>query len=191
VLWAHDSASLPVGKADNVRVDGGALRADVKFTPEGMHPFNDTVFEMCKAGFLNATSVGFMPIDLTYSQDPARKMGIDFLEQELLEFSIVPVPANAEALIQGKNAGIDVAQLKTWGRSQLNDEDIILEAEQIAARGDLISHSAAGRIAAAAGIPVLTQARQRRIDELEIRERILKERSRRKRDMELIRLRGM
>jgi hypothetical protein len=30
---------------------------------------------------------------------PARQYGIDFLEQELLEFSIVTIPANSDALI--------------------------------------------------------------------------------------------
>jgi len=30
---------------------------------------------------------------------PARQYGIDFLEQELLEFSIVTIPANSDALL--------------------------------------------------------------------------------------------
>ena len=43
---------------------------------------------------------------------PARQYGIDFLEQELLEFSIVTIPANSDALIDpggpipGSNARI-------------------------------------------------------------------------------------
>jgi phage head maturation protease len=37
------------------------------------------------------------------SHDNARPYGIDFLQQELLEFSIVSVPANAEALIRPKH----------------------------------------------------------------------------------------
>ena len=62
------------------------------------------VAELVSQGFLKATSVGFRPLALQPSSDPARKYGIDFLEQELLEFSIVSIPANAEALIRPKHA---------------------------------------------------------------------------------------
>ena len=44
-------------------------------------------------------SVGFAPIKFKFTSDPERKFGIDFIEQELLEFSIVPVPANPDAVI--------------------------------------------------------------------------------------------
>jgi HK97 family phage prohead protease len=119
VLWAHDASSLPVAKADKVWIEGGKLMAQAEFTPAGMARFNDTVFEMLKAGFLNATSVGFSPLKYAFTDDPQRRFGIDFLEQELLEFSVVPVPANAEALIQGRAAGIDVAPVAEWCEAAL------------------------------------------------------------------------
>lgn len=114
VLWAHDASSLPVAKADKVWIESGRLMATATFTPPGMARFNDTVFDMLKQGFLGATSVGFSPRKYAFSEDPARRWGIDFLEQELLEFSIVAVPANSEALVQGKAAGIDVGPMLDW-----------------------------------------------------------------------------
>jgi HK97 family phage prohead protease len=105
VLWAHDSTSLPVAKATKVWIEQGRLMANAEFTPSGIARFNDTVFDMLKAGFLNATSVGFAPLKYAFTDDPQRRFGIDFMEQELLEFSVVPVPANAEALIQARSAG--------------------------------------------------------------------------------------
>jgi hypothetical protein len=56
------------------------------------------------------------PLKYAFTDDPQRRFGIDFLEQELLEFSwCVPVPANAEALVEGRAAGIDqVAPLLDW-----------------------------------------------------------------------------
>lgn len=102
VLWMHDNQMLPVGRGVNVRVEDGSLQARVEFTPAGMARFNDTVFEMLKAGFLSATSVGFAPVKYNFVDDPKRGFGVDFIEQELLEFSIVTVPANAEALIEGR-----------------------------------------------------------------------------------------
>lgn len=114
VLWAHDSSSLPVARASNVRVEDGKLVASAEFTPPGMARFNDTVFDMLKAGFLSATSVGFAPLKYAFTDDPQRRYGIDFMEQELLEFSVVPIPANAEALIQARSAGIDTAPVLEW-----------------------------------------------------------------------------
>lgn len=102
VLWGHDSDSLPVGKATRVWIEGGKLKATAEFTPEGMAKFNDTVFAMLKGGFLNAVSVGFMPKDYKFTEDSDRRFGIDFLKQELLEFSVVSVPANAEALVDSR-----------------------------------------------------------------------------------------
>lgn len=102
VLWAHDNQSLPIGKATRVWIEDGKLKATAEFTPEGMAKFNDTIFEMLKGGFLNAVSVGFMPKDWKFTEDANRRFGIDFLKQELMEFSVVSVPANPEALIDEK-----------------------------------------------------------------------------------------
>jgi HK97 family phage prohead protease len=109
VLWMHDNTMLPVGKASNVRIEDNALRSRVEFTPSGLVRYNDIVLEMLKGGFLSATSVGFSPLKYNFVDDPSRRFGIDFLEQELLEFSIVTVPANAEALIEGRSAADAVA----------------------------------------------------------------------------------
>jgi len=114
VLWAHDSSSLPVAKANKVWIEDGKLKAEAEFTPAGMARFNDTVFEMYKQGFLSATSVGFAPLKYAFTEDPQRRYGIDFIEQELLEFSAVPVPANAEALIEGRSSGVDIAPMLDW-----------------------------------------------------------------------------
>lgn len=122
VLWAHDSSSLPVARAEKVWIEQGRLMATAEFTPPGMARFNDTVFDMLKAGFLNATSVGFVPLKYAFTDDPQRRFGIDFLEQELLEFSVVPVPANAEALVQARSAGIDIAPVREWMEKVLRRE---------------------------------------------------------------------
>lgn len=108
VLWAHDYSQLPVGKATAIGVEGSALKATVEFD---VHPFAETVFRMLKQGFLRATSVGFKPKAFKAAKE---RDGYDFQRQELLEFSIVPVPANPEALIEARAAGIDVDLLKTW-----------------------------------------------------------------------------
>jgi HK97 family phage prohead protease len=62
--------------------------------------FAQQIKSAVKEGTLRATSVGFIPIKWSFSRDKDRPGGIDFAEQELLEFSIVSVPANSEALME-------------------------------------------------------------------------------------------
>jgi HK97 family phage prohead protease len=121
VLWAHDYSQLPVGKAINITSTADGLKADVEFPPLGTYPFADTVHDMVKAGFLNATSVGFAPIE--HAQAKGRERGYDFSKQELLEFSIVPVPSNPEALAQ---RGLKPEQAKAYAKSMRAWADTIL-----------------------------------------------------------------
>jgi HK97 family phage prohead protease len=108
VLWAHDSYSLPIGKAVDLVADGARLSSAVKFLPSGYgeaSDFADTVYRLSRDGWLSATSVGFRPLAWDFSEDEARGgdgwwPGIDFHEQELMEFSLCCVPANPEALIE-------------------------------------------------------------------------------------------
>lgn len=113
VLWSHDP-SLPVGRAVELGIAGGRLRSKTEFAPADNPAFGklaDGLFQMYKGGFLSATSVGFLPLEYAFSEDPTRKGGMDFKRAELMEYSLVSVPANSEALIEGKQAGIDVAPL--------------------------------------------------------------------------------
>lgn len=122
VLWSHSYVDPPVGRspADSVRVEGSSLVAGIIFASE-ISPFAKMIEDMVVGKFLNTTSVGFAPKKFALVPD----RGVDFLEQELLEFSIVPVPANADAVIQARAAGIDVTELERWvdaAHSLLGDE---------------------------------------------------------------------
>lgn len=68
---------------------------------------------------MRATSVGFTPIKYQFNDE--RKHGIDFLEQELFEYSCVPVPSNPEALIEASAKGIDTTPLKEWAERVLDE----------------------------------------------------------------------
>lgn len=124
VLWAHDSSSLPVAKASNIRVEDGKLKARAEFMPREISGMADAVYLSLKRGFLSATSVGFIPIKYAFSEEDGRSFGIDFIEQELLEFSVVPVPANAEALIEARAAGIDIEPMLEWARDILKSVNL-------------------------------------------------------------------
>jgi HK97 family phage prohead protease len=109
VLWAHQSSLLPIGKALDFAKSSDRLASAVRFLPEDGYgaasEFADAVYRLARDGFLSATSVGFRPLAWDFTDDVARGgddwfPGIDFHEQELVEFSIVTVPANPEALIE-------------------------------------------------------------------------------------------
>lgn len=123
VLWAHDSRSLPIARATHVEVRGNKkLVASAEFVPAEISPFADMVFRMYREKFLNATSVGFIPLEV--EEADRERVGffipLDINKQELLEFSAVPVPANPEALVQARKSGIDTTPLREWAEQTLD-----------------------------------------------------------------------
>jgi HK97 family phage prohead protease len=116
VLWAHSYHDLPVARAVNIEVTGGKLTAEAEFVSADVSPFAETVYQMVKRGFLSATSVGFVPVKWVRNEERA---GYDVMEAELLEFSIVPVPSNPEALIEARSAGLDTTPIEVWAKQTL------------------------------------------------------------------------
>lgn len=120
-LWAHNSFDPPIGRASNVLIEGSRLMGDIEFAAADVYAFGDTIYRMVKAGYINAVSVGFMPIDYKWADDDdARPWGIDFLKQELMEISVVPVPCNANALLEARAKGIDTRPLVEWAERTLD-----------------------------------------------------------------------
>ena len=121
VLWAHSHWTPPVARATNVRVEGKSLKASAEFASRDISTFADDVFKMLKAGFLKATSVGFIPLEWTWDDE---RGGFNFLKQELFEFSIVPVPANPDTLMNaianGRAGDVDLSFLKEWCEQTLD-----------------------------------------------------------------------
>jgi len=97
-LWNHDH-NQPIGKWHNVKVENGKLTGEIEFMPEEINEFAASVGKMVKAGFLKACSVGFRPLDMK----PNKSGGLEFIKNELLECSVVSVPANASALSFAKS----------------------------------------------------------------------------------------
>lgn len=128
VLWAHDYSQLPVARAIDIVPTGDGLQSTAQFPPKGVYPFADTVFALIESGFLNASSVGFRPI----AADPAvDRDGIDFKKQGLLEWSIVPVPANADALVVARSKGIDTMPIAKWATTFLRNVSGTVSRKQV------------------------------------------------------------
>jgi HK97 family phage prohead protease len=119
-LWAHDSSAPPIGRASNVGIEGQRLMGDIEFAPPETYAFADTIYRLTLGNFLNAVSVGFIPIDYEWSKEDDREWGIDFLKQTLLEISVCPVPANPNALGEARAKGIDTRPLVEWAEKALD-----------------------------------------------------------------------
>lgn len=98
ILWAHNLTfgedRPPIGKAVNVALKDGKLVFDIKF--DMADPFAADIFRKYKEGFLNAFSVGFIPHSVERLENEEAERILK--NNELLELSAVPVPANPEAL---------------------------------------------------------------------------------------------
>lgn len=129
VLWVHDSRQPPVAKSVSVKVEDKKLKSVAQFVTQDLYPFGYMIGQMYSKGFLNAVSVGFDPIKYAWVEDKDRPWGIDFEEQTLLEYSCCPVPANPEALVDAKAAGIDTEPMLDWVIRVL-DEGIMVPKAQ-------------------------------------------------------------
>ena len=88
--------SLPIGRAPHTEVDGKRLIIDVEF--DQGDPFAVEVERKYRGGFLNAGSIGF---DVLAWEDPKSTWwtGGVAVDWELFEFSMVPLPMDADAVV--------------------------------------------------------------------------------------------
>lgn len=105
ILWGHNYYETPIGKAVEIAIKPDSLDAKIQFVPESIDPFAGKVAKLVAQGYLKTVSVGFTvyksePLNSDdLKQRPEMKYG-QRLYGDLLEISIVPVPANPEALNQ-------------------------------------------------------------------------------------------
>ena len=104
IPWSHFSGEPPIAKALWIKKNSKRILAKIKFAATDRA---EEVWQLFKQGFLNAFSVGFMPLKghrptpEEIKKNPLlANANYIFDEWELLEFSPVTVPANPEALSQ-------------------------------------------------------------------------------------------
>jgi HK97 family phage prohead protease len=100
-LFSHD-ARFPIGKWKNLRVENRQLRGTLDLADENTSARIGEIVKLVKARILNAVSVGFKSIE----DRPLKDGGTEFLRQELVETSVVSIPANPAALAIAKRLNI-------------------------------------------------------------------------------------
>jgi HK97 family phage prohead protease len=102
ILLNHRQDMLPIGRASNVSVVNGQLEIDVEFDMND--ELGASVARKVEEGFLTAVSVGFQPTkaamrsELPKDHKAFGKSGMYYEDAELLEVSVVTIPANSEAV---------------------------------------------------------------------------------------------
>jgi HK97 family phage prohead protease len=134
ILFAHNYSQPPVGKAIDVQKGDKGLTFRVHYPTDeeinaagwpANHPTPETVYRLYKSGLMKAVSVGFQGL----KSEPIRgevdesgfqpRTGTHYLKQELYELSMVPVPANPEAVMNAVQKGIITAdQAKAFEASE-------------------------------------------------------------------------
>lgn len=126
-LDSHNYGSIEhiLGKVSKVGVKDGKLQGDVLFALD--NPKGLLAAKLAAAGFLNATSIGFIP----------REFDDEFnvLKSELLEISAVSVPANPDALFEkAVEDGSDPAESEPIDDEPSTDEPVEAPSPEPTAR---------------------------------------------------------
>jgi HK97 family phage prohead protease len=108
VLYAHDQRELPVGYAEDVRVEGGELRARLRFVTAAANPLAEQVWQLVRQKALRAVSVGFFAGASKTEKRGGREVAV-LSDNELLEISVVPVPSNPEAVARLRARALDAS----------------------------------------------------------------------------------
>jgi HK97 family phage prohead protease len=113
VLWQHRAGEPPIGRAERVWTYAKQLLAKIQLAPPGTSAIVDTLRKLLAEDMVRAASVGFratkQPTPIRDRDD--RVTGFEFNGTELLEISLVNVPAQAAALRKCLALGISQSDI--------------------------------------------------------------------------------
>lgn len=123
-LFGHQT-SFPIGTWKSVRVEDGKLIGELAPAAQGTSARVDEIISLIEQGVLRATSVGFQALKTEPINPKDPYGGVRFLEQELLETSIVSVPANPAAIQLAKSLNIsDETMSLAFGEHAVTRRDL-------------------------------------------------------------------
>lgn len=116
-LFGHDQGT-PIGFWEDLRVEGARLLGRLQLAAKGTSQRIDEIISLIEQGILRAVSVGFLPKE----QEPLDGGGVRYKRQELLETSVVSVPANPAALAVAKQMNLSPETVRdVWGEDARRD----------------------------------------------------------------------
>ena len=113
LLWQHDTQQ-PIGTATLGKPSDKGINFEARMPkvsePGRLKDRLDEVWQSVKAGLVRGVSVGFKAIEMSFLKDG----GVHFLKTEVLELSLVTIPANAQATIE-QIKSCDIGRKKDMG----------------------------------------------------------------------------
>lgn len=132
VMWLHDyrgataAAGIPIAQCTGLTIsDTDIIAEEPKFLENDV--FAARVKNAWDQGFLRTASIGFAPIGEPKTNE---FKGLDFDQWELLEWSLVPIPMNAEASRVAKSFGFE--ELVEKGKHEISQSEIKDEIDYLA-----------------------------------------------------------
>lgn len=124
--WDTKDVDFVIGKG-RAYVEDNTLLVDITFEPKEINELAEKVYQKILFGSLNAVSVGFLPIGKGAWGKGEEGPGEDretyyYAGQELLEISVVNIPANANATRKGEDrAAEELEALRKEAEKQPED----------------------------------------------------------------------
>lgn len=119
VLWAHDGFNLPIAKTTKIWQEGKKTMARAMFNMNDEFPAK--VYQYILDGFLNAASIGGQVMD--WAQD-----GVTIAKLNMKEWSVVPIPANSQAVVAAKSFSPD-QKTELNGLARMYARKMLVESE--------------------------------------------------------------
>ena len=126
ILWAHDSRSVPIGRGEPYYEDG-ILK--ITITLDQNDNFARLVKSKIDQGMINAVSIGFGWEDGDLVRDEEGNLYL--IGWELYECSVVSVPADPDALIEGRSLGLKETDLSAIHAKLDEAEKALAEIEDV------------------------------------------------------------
>ena len=117
-LFAHDDKQPPIGRGINIDTSAANCTIDIQFVPRDILPFAGTIRDLVAGKWLRAVSLSWQPIEAKRSSDP--DIAAIFTEVDMLEVSIVPLPALPDALLAARSHGVNIRPLGEWAERALD-----------------------------------------------------------------------
>lgn len=118
-----DNPDNVIGKG-HAYVEDGKLMVDITFEPKEINELAEKIYQKVLFGSLRAVSVGFLPIGKGRFGEGADAETYYFAGQQLLEVSVVNIPANPNALRKSMEAENDFLEAE---RKRLLEETKVEE----------------------------------------------------------------
>lgn len=130
-LLFHNSRTWPCGQWSDITkvLNGRPRRTEGKltFVPKGIDEDADRAARHVAAGSIRSVSIGFIPnwdeVDMIINDEGEWTGGLRFNESELIECSLVPIPAQPDALVKDAGGNFKIARslledvLDNWAKT--------------------------------------------------------------------------